>query len=209
MSLKIKVCGMKYQANIKALAALEPDFMGFIFYPPSKRFIGVEFEKPDIDHLNPAIKRTAVFVNAQFHEIVEFANLYGIKTLQLHGDETPELCKQLKDKGFSIIKAFGVDENFNFDVLLNYEDHVDFFLFDTKTNEFGGSGLSFNWDILQKYQLEKPFLLSGGLSLENLAEVLKIENKHFYGVDLNSKFEIEPGLKDIEKLEKAFELIKS
>jgi len=200
---------MKYQANIKALAALEPDFMGFIFYPPSKRFIGVEFEKQDIEHLNPAIKRTAVFVNAQFHEIVEFANLYGIKTLQLHGNEPPELCEQLKQKGFSIIKAFGVDENFNFDVLLNYENHIDFFLFDTKTSEFGGSGLSFNWDILQKYQLEKPFLLSGGLSLENLAEVLKIENKHFYGVDLNSKFEIEPGLKDIEKLKKAFELIKA
>ena len=209
MSLKIKVCGMKYQANIKALAALEPDFMGFIFYPPSKRFIGVEFEKQDIEHLNPAIKRTAVFVNAQFHEIVEFANLYRIKTLQLHGAESPELCEQLKQKGFSIIKAFGVDENFNFDVLLNYENHIDFFLFDTKTSEYGGSGLSFNWDILQKYQIEKPFLLSGGLSLENLAEVLKIENKHFYGVDLNSKFEIEPGFKDIEKLEKAFELIKA
>lgn len=209
MSLKIKVCGMKYQANIKALAALEPDFMGFIFHPPSKRFIGVEFEKQDIEHLNPAIKRTAVFVNAQFHEIVEFANLYRIKTLQLHGAESPELCEQLKQKGFSIIKAFGVDENFKFDVLLNYENHIDFFLFDTKTSEYGGSGLSFNWDILQKYQIEKPFLLSGGLSLENLAEVLKIENKHFYGVDLNSKFEIEPGFKDIEKLEKAFELIKA
>lgn len=209
MSLKIKVCGMKYQANIRDLAALEPDFMGFIFYPPSKRFIGVEFEKQDIEHLNSVIKRTAVFVNAQFHEIVEFANLYGIKTLQLHGAESPELCEQLKQKGFSIIKAFGVDENFNFDVLVNYEDHIDFFLFDTKTSEYGGSGLSFNWDILQKYQIEKPFLLSGGLSLENLEEVLKIENKHFYGVDLNSKFEIEPGLKDIEKLEKAFELIKA
>lgn len=209
MSLKIKVCGMKYQANIKALAVLEPDFIGFIFYPPSKRFIGVEFEKQDIEHLNSAIKRTAVFVNAQFHEIVEFANLYGVKTLQLHGEETPELCNQLKQKGFSIIKAFGVDANFNFDILLNYEDYIDFFLFDTKTNEYGGSGLSFDWDILQNYRLEKPFLLSGGLSVENLAEVLKIEHKHFYGVDLNSKFEIEPGLKDIEKLKKAFELIKA
>jgi phosphoribosylanthranilate isomerase len=103
MSLKIKVCGMKFQANIRELAALEPDFIGFIFYPPSKRFIGVDFEKQDIDHLNPSINRTAVFVNAQLHEVVEFSNLYGIKTIQLHGNESPEFCEELKNKGFTIL----------------------------------------------------------------------------------------------------------
>ncbi|TKB97856.1 phosphoribosylanthranilate isomerase [Pedobacter cryophilus] len=209
MSLKIKVCGMKYLANIKALAELEPDFMGFIFYPPSQRFIGVEFERNDVANLPPEIQRTAVFVNAHLHEVIEFANLYGMKTIQLHGQESPEFCGELRAKGFKVIKAFGVDENFNFEILNAFVEHVDFFLFDTKTSAHGGSGLIFDWRILQKYNLDKPFLLSGGLSPDNLAEVLKIEHKNFYGVDLNSKFEIEPALKDIEKLEKAFELIRA
>ncbi len=209
MSLKIKVCGMKFQANIRALATLNPDFMGFIFYPPSQRFVGVDFEKQDIDHLNDEIVRTAVFVNAHLHEVVEFANLYGIKVIQLHGNETAEFCNELKQKGFSIIKAFGIDENFNFELLNDYLEYVDYFLFDTKTIQYGGSGLTFNWDTLQNYHLEKPFILSGGLSIENIKEVLKIKNKNFYGLDLNSKFELEPGLKDIEKLKKAFELIRA
>lgn len=209
MSLKIKVCGMKYLANIKALAELEPDFMGFIFYPPSQRFIGVEFERNDVANLQPDIQRTAVFVNAHLHEVIEFSNLYGMKTIQLHGQESPEFCGELKAKGFKVIKAFGVDESFDFNTLNAFVEQVDFFLFDTKTSTHGGSGLIFDWRVLQKYNIEKPFLLSGGLGPDNLAEVLKIKHKNFYGVDLNSKFEIEPALKDIEKLEKAFELIRA
>ncbi|MDA9555374.1 phosphoribosylanthranilate isomerase [Pelobium sp.] len=209
MSLKIKVCGMKYQANIKALADLEPDFMGFIFYPPSKRFIGLDFDKQDINHLSADIKKTAVFVNAYVHEVVEFSNIYGIKTVQLHGQESPAFCSELKDQGFTVIKAFGVDESFNFELLKDYESQVDFFLFDTKTDLHGGSGMTFNWDLLANYTLSKPFLLSGGLSLDNLAEILEIKHPQLYGVDLNSKFEVEPGLKDIEKLNKAFKLIRA
>jgi len=209
MDLKIKVCGMKYPANIKELADLKPDFIGFIFYPPSKRFVGVDFQKQDIDHLQNEINRTAVFVNAHHHEIVEFANLYGIKTLQLHGTETPQFCQELTDKGFTIIKAFGVDENFNFESLNEYLDHVDFFLFDTKTIAHGGSGLTFDWQILKEYKLNKPFFISGGLSPENLLTVLEIKNPNFFGVDLNSKFETEPGFKNIEKLKEAFELIRA
>lgn len=209
MSLKIKVCGMKYLANIKALAELEPDFMGFIFYPPSQRFIGVEFERNDVANLQPDIQRTAVFVNAHLHEVIEFSNLYGMKTIQLHGQESPEFCGELKAKGFKVIKAFGVEESFDFNTLNAFVEQVDFFLFDTKTSTHGGSGLTFDWRVLQKYNIEKPFLLSGGLGPDNLAEVLKIKHKNFYGVDLNSKFEIEPALKDIEKLEKAFELIRA
>ena len=209
MDLKIKVCGMKYAANIKDLAVLNPEYMGFIFYPPSKRFVGVDFQKQDIDHLQTEINRTAVFVNAQHHEIVEFSNLYGIKTLQLHGAETPQFCQELIDKGFTIIKAFGIDENFNFDSLNEYLNHVDFFLFDTKTIAHGGSGLTFDWQILKNYKLNKPFFISGGLSAENLLEVLKIKNPNFYGLDLNSKFELESGLKNIEKLKEAFKLIRA
>jgi phosphoribosylanthranilate isomerase len=209
MGLKIKVCGMRYPSNIKELAELVPDFIGFIFYPPSKRFVGVEFQKQDIDQLQNEINRTAVFVNAHHHEIVEFANLYGIKTLQLHGAETPQFCRELIDKGFTIIKAFGIDENFNFESLNEYLDHVDFFLFDTKTKEHGGSGLTFDWQTLENYTLNKPFFISGGLSPENLLAVLEIKNPSFYGLDLNSKFEIEPGLKNIDKLKDAFKLIRA
>jgi phosphoribosylanthranilate isomerase len=207
--LKIKVCGMKYPDNISALSDIKPDYMGFIFYPPSKRFIGLDFQKSDLNAIDKEIIKTAVFVNAHLHEVVEFGNLYGFKTIQLHGSETPEFCELLKEQGFKIIKAFGVDEDFDFKTIESFVNSVDFFLFDTKTKEYGGSGQVFNWEVLDNYHLEKPFLLSGGLSLDNLASIKKIENPYFYGVDLNSKFEIEPGLKDIEKLELAFKILRN
>ncbi|MBK0384246.1 phosphoribosylanthranilate isomerase [Pedobacter sp. SD-b] len=207
--LKIKVCGMKYPDNINSLSALKPNYMGFIFYPPSKRFVGPDFQKSDLNGVDKEIDKTAVFVNAQLQEIIEFSNIYGFKTLQLHGDESPEFCKELRILGFIIIKAFGVDDDFDFKVLEPYVDKVDFFLFDTKTEHHGGSGKTFGWDILNKYNFEKPFFLSGGLSLENLSAIKEIENPYFYGVDLNSKFEFEPGSKNIEKLSSAFELIKN
>jgi phosphoribosylanthranilate isomerase len=207
--LKIKVCGMKYPDNISALSDIKPDYMGFIFYPSSKRFIGLDFQKSDLNAIDKEIIKTAVFVNAHLHEVVEFGNLYGFKTIQLHGSETPEFCELLKEQGFKIIKAFGVDEDFDFKTIESFVNSVDFFLFDTKTKEYGGSGQVFNWEVLDNYHLEKPFLLSGGLSLDNLASIKKIENPYFYGVDLNSKFEIEPGLKDIEKLELAFKILRN
>lgn len=182
--------------------------MGFIFYPPSKRFIGLDFQKSDLDGIPKQINKTAVFVDAQIHEVEEFTNFYGIKTIQLHGKESPEYCLDLKNKGFTIFKAFGIDENFDFSTLKPYTENVDYFLFDTKTIEHGGSGVKFNWDLLHNYKLNMPFILSGGLGLENLDEVKQFEHPLFYGVDLNSKFEIEPGLKDIEKLKKAFDLLR-
>jgi phosphoribosylanthranilate isomerase len=209
MELAIKVCGMKYADNIKKLSDVKPDLMGFIFYPPSKRFIGVEFLKSDLSDINPQIIKTAVFVNAQVHEIVEFSKMYGMQAVQLHGAESPDFCKTIKNEGFIVLKAFGIDDNFDFEVLKPYLDVVDFFLFDTKTNLHGGSGETFDWSIIDKYNLHKPFFLSGGLSLENLASVKNIKNEFFYGVDLNSKFELEPSLKDIEQLKEAFDLIRN
>lgn len=207
--LKIKVCGMKYPDNISALSDIKPDYMGFIFYPPSKRFVGLDFQKSDLNGINKHTDKTAVFVNAHLHEVIEFSNLYGFKTIQLHGNETPDFCKELMNLGFKIIKAFGVNESFDFTVLEQYTNSVDFFLFDTRTDEHGGSGETFNWDLLNNYQLNKPFILSGGLSLDNLPSIAEIQNPNFYGVDLNSKFEIEPGLKDVEKLELAFKILRN
>ena len=202
MELAIKVCGMKYADNIKKLSEIKPDLMGFIFYPPSKRFVGVEFLKSDLSDINPQIIKTAVFVNAQIHEIVEFSKMYGMQAVQLHGTESPDFCETIKNEGFMVLKAFGIDDSFDFNTLKPYQDVIDFFLFDTKTSLHGGSGETFNWDKINQYKLEKPFFLSGGLSLDNLASVKNINNDFFYGVDLNSKFELEPGLKEIEKLKK-------
>lgn len=208
MTLKIKVCGMKYESNINDLSLIEPDYMGFIFYPKSKRFVGVDFDKNDLNKLSSTIQKTAVFVNAHLHEIKEFCGIYGIKTVQLHGNETPEFCASLKADGFTILKAFGVDEGFDFFQLNKYEKSVSYFLFDTKTSDFGGSGKVFNWEVLQNYKLEVLFFLSGGLRLENINAVKNIKHPQFYGVDLNSRFEIEPGLKNIDLLEEAFKIIR-
>lgn len=209
MSLKIKVCGMKYEPNINAVSSLKPDYLGFIFYTKSQRFVGVEFDKNDIQHLTRDIKKTAVFVNAHSHEIKEFSQIYGIGVLQLHGQESPEFCAALKQAGYTIIKAFGLDTNFDFSLLDSYATSVDFFLFDTKTDSYGGSGKAFDWQVLKNYTLNIPFFLSGGLDINNLAAVKLIDHPQLYGVDLNSKFEEEPGLKNLEMLKEAFEIIRS
>lgn len=200
---------MKYPSNINAIAELNPDFLGFIFYPKSKRFVGVGFEIGDISNIDSSIEKVAVFVDAYLNEVIEFSGIYGIKTVQLHGNESPEFCSDLKNKKFKVIKAFGVDENFDFSILEAYKNVVDYFLFDTKTSGHGGSGKTFNWQILNKYNLDIPFLLSGGLSLDNISDVKSINHPHLIGVDLNSKFEVEPGVKNTELLEKAFKIIRS
>jgi phosphoribosylanthranilate isomerase len=209
MDVKIKVCGMKYASNINSVAVLQPDFMGFIFYPKSKRFVGLDFDRSDLSSLNPSINKVAVFVNAYLNEVTEFSNIYGIKFVQLHGDETPEFCSDLRKNNFKVIKAFGVDEEFDFSTLEAYQESVDYFLFDTKTPEHGGSGKTFNWQVLDKYQLDIPFFLSGGLSLANISEVQSIHHPQLFGVDLNSKFEEEPGVKNTELLAEAFKNIRS
>ncbi len=206
--LKIKVCGMKIPENIEAVSGLKPDFIGFIFYPPSKRFVGLDFERNYLKAIDKTVIKTAVFVNATVDEVIEFGKMYGMQAIQLHGEESPEFCRQIKDSGFFTIKAFGVDSTFDFSILDAYKNIVDLFLFDTKTELHGGSGKVFDWRVLENYQLNKPFVLSGGISLENINNVLAFSHPQFYGIDINSKFEIEPGLKDINKLEAVFEKLK-
>ena len=157
--------------------------------------------------LPDSIEKTAVFVNESAEIIDQLIETYNFDTVQLHGNETPEFCNHFKRK-ITVIKAFGVDQHFDFGQLDQYVGSVDFFLFDTKTDKHGGSGQIFDWSLLDKYKLDIPFFLSGGLSLENLEEVKSINHPQFYGVDLNSRFEIEPGLKDIDKLKNAFELLR-
>jgi phosphoribosylanthranilate isomerase len=201
--MKIKVCGMRDPVNIDAVAALQPDYMGFIFYPQSPRYIG-ETEK---NFVAENLIKTGVFVNENAEKINELIDRHNFDAIQLHGNESPEFCESFRNK-VTVIKAFGINENFDFGQLVSYEVSVDYFLFDAKTEKHGGSGQLFDWSLLDQYKMDIPFFLSGGLSLENLEEIKAIKHLRFYGVDLNSRFEIEPGLKDINKLKKAFDILR-
>jgi phosphoribosylanthranilate isomerase len=204
--MKIKVCGLKYPENIDAVSAFGPDYMGFIFYCKSPRCVE-ELKVNTLTEIPASIKKTAVFVDENSDILGALIDVYGFDAIQLHGNEGPDYCAKFKGK-VEVIKAFGVNENFDFDQLDKFADHVDLFLFDTKSPTHGGSGQTFDWNILNDYKLNIPFFLSGGLSLENLDEIKNINHPQLYGVDLNSKFETEPGMKDITKLEKAFDIIK-
>lgn len=202
--MRLKICGLKYKENIEQVAALRPDYMGFIFYTKSKRFVGEDFVMPVI---SSDIKKVGVFVNADFDSVFHTVIKHKLDLIQLHGDEDAYYCEDMalhfsqneSTKQVKIIKAFGVDENFDFDTLKPYEKQCDYFLFDTKTKEYGGSGQQFDWNILKKYNNAKPFFLSGGIGLEEIKNIPKL---NIHTIDVNSKFEIEPGLKDIELIEK-------
>lgn len=193
---------MKYADNVLEVAKLLPDFLGFIFYPMSKRFVGNNFVMPEIP---PAIKKTGVFVNDRIENIFEKISRYQLDLIQLHGDEPAAICKKIMRRT-KVIKAFGIDEKFNFSLLKEYENACDYFLFDTKIEKYGGSGKSFDKNLLKHYTLSKPFFLSGGLdSMEILnlisrAGSLESPISNMIAIDVNSKFETEPGLKDIAKL---------
>jgi len=197
--MKIKICGMKYPKNIKSVAALQPDYLGFIFYTKSKR----NFEE-EIPQIYEKIKKTGVFVNDTLDFILEKVKRYQLKAVQLHGDESANFCKQMQKNNVEVIKVFSVGETFDFSLIMAYENVCDYFLFDTKGKERGGNGVVFNWELLIDYPSTKPYFLSGGIGLESILDLKTFINskasKYCYAIDINSKFEIEPGLKDIKKL---------
>jgi len=203
--LRIKVCGMKFTENRKQIEKLKVDFLGYIFYAPSKRFFG---EKPETDLFNSIKPKVGVFVNENAFEIMGLAKNLGFEYVQLHGTENPKTCQILKRQGLKIIKAFNVDEIFNFSNTAAYEKVCDFFLFDTKTKLHGGSGQKFNWEILNDYQGHTPFFLSGGIKPGDAENIKKIDHPKFTGVDLNSGFEDEPGLKNVDKLKRFIKELK-
>jgi phosphoribosylanthranilate isomerase len=212
--MKIKVCGMRDAENIKSLIALKPDFIGFIFYNKSKRFVS---EFPQIK-FPKAIKKVGVFVNESLEEVLKISKKHQLVFVQLHGNETPEFCQKLVNmftdrsrsekphhselglESFEIIKAFSVDENFNFEQTKPFEKYCKYFLFDAKGTNYGGNGIKFNWEMLQNYKGEVPFLLSGGITKKDANEIKRINHPKFIGVDVNSGFEIEPGLKNIQDI---------
>ncbi len=215
---------MKYLENIQQVAALQPDYLGFIFYEKSKRnFDGF------IPELSKSIKKTGVFVNATIEEVISKIKQYNLQAIQLHGDESVEYIKELKchfeermtekshnenlkqpfdsaqgDNSVEVIKVFGIKNEFDFDVLKPYVEVVDYFLFDTNGKERGGNGITFDWKVLENYPFTKPFFLSGGIGLEQLEEIHQIGKTDLpiYALDVNSKFESKPGFKRIEELKK-------
>lgn len=196
---------MKQVGNRKAAEYLAIDFLGYIFYPPSKRFVG---ENPEPELFASAKIKVAVFVDETLPEILKIIKARGIHTVQLHGGESPEMCRRLKTHGLTIIKAFNVGENFDFSATKNYAKAADYFLFDTKTALPGGSGKKFNWEMLDRYAGNIPFFLSGGIEPDDAPLIGKIVHPQFFGIDLNSGFEDEPGLKNMEKLRKFITEIK-
>ncbi len=207
--MKIKVCGMRDAENISELIKLKLDFIGFIFYNKSKRFVA---DFPQVKFPS-TIKKVGVFVNESMEVILEKVKKYQLDIVQLHGNETSEYCIEIKKRhselvsesySIEIIKAFSIDENFDFHSMAEYENSCNYFLFDTKGIDYGGNGIKFNWEILKKYKGQVPFLLSGGISKEDSTEILSFlrrqESKLCIGVDINSGFEIEPALKNIEEI---------
>lgn len=223
--VKLKVCGMNH--NPEAVAQLQPDYLGFIFWEPSSRFFNGKM--PTLD---PSIKKVGVFVDAPLENVLKKIKEFDLSAVQLHGKETPEYCDALrhdklvsashenhvrsgrmetsdlstplKETKVQIIKVFSIKNAFDFSILEAYEDVCDYYLFDTKGKLPGGNGYTFNWSVLENYPSTKPYFLSGGIGLENTDDVLsfllKPESKYCHAIDINSKFEIEPGLKNIEQL---------
>lgn len=196
----VKICGMKDPENVREIAGLQPDMMGFIFYSRSPRYAG-DLKPGALQNLSSRIKRVGVFVNETSDQILEVAQLYNLSMIQLHGDEKPELCKTLRRHGLQIIKAISIQDPEDFRIAANYQEDCDYLLFDTKSNRYGGTGKAFNWDLLYNYHSTCPFLLSGGISAQNAGQLKQINHPRFAGVDLNSCFELSPGYKNRELLD--------
>ncbi len=200
----IKVCGMREATNIAEVSQLPIDFMGFILYPKSPRYIfkalGAIRTK-----LPTSIKKTAVSVNLSASLLIDLLSEFEFHAVQVHGKESAEYCQYLKkiQPSLTIFKAVGVDSSFDFNSLSDFQNEIDYFLFDTKSDAHGGTGKKFSWHVLDNYVLEKPFFLSGGIGLDDANNLKNFNHPMCGGFDINSRFEISPGLKNVEAV-KAF-----
>ena len=197
--MRLKVCGMRELENISALSELDPNYIGFIFWSESSRF--VDKKTPPLDK---KIIKTGVFVDATFDYILTKIKDHQLDAVQLHGQESCSYCKVIKDYGLKVIKSFSIKNTFDFNTLEDYENSCDYYLFDTKGKLPGGNGFTFDWKILNKYPSQKPFFLSGGIGVDNLNEIKKLVKTKLpiHAIDVNSKFETAPGNKNIELLKK-------
>ena len=199
--MNIKVCGMRDEQNIAELCKLPINYIGFIFFAKSSRFVGEEFDTLITKLIPSTIKKVGVFVNASEKYINSKIKAYNLDAIQLHGNESLEFCKSFSNKNVEIIKAFGIDESFDFGTLTEYELVCNYFLFDTKVSSHGGSGQKFDWNILKAYNCSKPFFISGGITIDDLNSINSLSTTlPIHCIDINSKFEKSPALKDIESI---------
>ncbi|MFZ6012291.1 MAG: phosphoribosylanthranilate isomerase [Bacteroidota bacterium] len=195
--IKLKICGMREAQNIAEVAEQQPDYMGFIFYEKSPRYVGQNFSP---GQLPASIKRVGVFVNERSPEIVNQVRRHQLDYVQLHGSETSQQCEQLRADNIKIIKVFSIDDDMSFEVTKPYQGVVDFFLFDTKGQYYGGNARTFNWEVLTRYDQQTPFFLSGGLSASNIRGISVLKGMNIHALDVNSGVELSPARKDINKI---------
>jgi len=189
---------MRDAENIREVSAFQPDYMGFIFYEKSPRFVGHGFAPPV--EFPSEISGVGVFVNHEIPFVIDKVNIHQLQYVQLHGDESVEYCEELKSHGVKIIKVFRVDEGFDFGTTKKFESVADFFLFDTKGKLYGGNAIPFDWTLLSKYNQAVPFFLSGGLQSENIQQLRNILSFNIHAIDINSGVEDRPGFKNINKI---------
>ena len=197
--MNTKVCGITQLKQLQQLDGLDIDFAGLIFYKNSPRYVGDKIAAADLKNSDFDLKKVGVFVNADYDEIMQVVEDYGLDVVQLHGDESPDLCEELSEE-VEVIKAFKVkDSKVSIDEMVaDYDEVCDYYLFDTASSEVeGGTGKQFDWKVLSKAKIEKPFFLSGGIGVDDIAKVKAFKHPDYYAVDINSKVEKEPGVKDM------------
>jgi len=205
--MQLKVCGLSDSNQINTLSNLDVDRLGFIFYNKSPRYVGNKLDSEGLSKINSKTNKTGVFVNEEQSQIENIISKFKLNSIQLHGNESPEFCLQLKKK-VEVIKAIAIKNKESFTETEKYNDACDFFLFDTYSESHGGTGKKFDWSWLSNYKLNIPFFLSGGIDLADITEINKLNHPQLIGLDVNSKFEIEPGIKDINKIKELIKLIK-
>jgi len=200
--MNIKVCGITDLKQLQQLDGLDIEFAGLIFYPESPRYVGDKLSGKEVKKADFDLRKTGVFVNPELIDVLDAIDEYGLDVVQLHGDESAEMCEDLSAE-VEVIKAFRITGDEHIDQLVAPYDAVcDYYLFDTGglKESFGGTGQQFDWSILSKAKIEKPFFLSGGIGVEDLARVKAFKHPDLFGVDVNSRFESAPGIKDMSKI---------
>lgn len=198
--VKVKICGMTNIDNISRILFLEPDYLGFIFHPASPRYVVGKLNPEMLSIIPPSVKRTGVFVNASEMEVRDAIRTYGLAAVQLHGSEKPRLCARVRDLGVEVIKVFHIEDSHDFESVWDYTEVVDYYLFDTKSPAYGGAGRQFDWQLILRQPLRMPWILSGGIGPENIVEA---SQSGASVIDLNSRFETSPGIKDYDLLSQA------
>ena len=206
--IHIKVCGMRDESNINELIKISPDYIGFNFFKGSLRYVGKDFDPSFTDGIPGNIKKVGVFVSEDIDSVCENGSIYNLDLVQLHGGENADYCRQLYYRGITLIKVFSIKKGFDFTCLSDFEPYCRYFLFDTVCRTYGGSGKKFNWDILKGYNNNKPVFLSGGIDLADAEQIKNIKDLDIHAVDINSRFENKPGIKDINKIKEFIQILK-